>query len=126
VDELFQRGPDDRGVWVDGGNGVALSHRRLSIVDLSPAGHQPMESSSERYVIAFNGEIYNHLDLRASLEKTNTGGVIGTRWRGHSDTETLLMGFDVWGIRATIERCVGMFSFAVWDKHACTLTLGRD
>lgn len=126
VDELFQRGPDDRGVWIDGENGVALSHRRLSIVDLSPAGHQPMESSSERYVIAFNGEIYNHLDLRASLEKTDTGGMIGTRWRGHSDTETLLMGFDVWGIRATIERCVGMFSFAVWDKHACTLTLGRD
>ena len=116
---IAHRGPNDAGVWVDTDARIALGHRRLSIVDLSPAGHQPMLSGSGRYVIAFNGEIYNHLDCRASLAMTTT-------WRGHSDTETLLAGFDAWGIQATVERCIGMFAFAVWDRQTRTLTLGRD
>jgi asparagine synthase (glutamine-hydrolysing) len=123
---LVHRGPDDSGVWRDREQGISLGHRRLSILDLSPAGHQPMESSSGRYVIAFNGEIYNHHDLRAGLDKVGAEGVAGFIWRGHSDTETLLVGFERWGIRATIERCIGMFAFAVWDKHDRVLTLGRD
>ncbi len=122
ADSIARRGPDDAGYWLDGGSGIALGHRRLSIVDLSPAGHQPMSSGSGQYVIAFNGEIYNHLDLRAALQ---TGGKAPT-WCGHSDTETLLAGFDAWGIEATIKRCLGMFAFALWDKQTRVLTLGRD
>jgi asparagine synthase (glutamine-hydrolysing) len=114
------RGPDDEGIWSDVTNAVGLGHRRLSIVDLSDAGHQPMLSRRGRYVIAFNGEIYNHLDCRAALAMTDGG------WRGHSDTETLLAGFETWGIQGTVERCIGMFAFAVWDKQTRTLTLGRD
>lgn len=125
ADTLVHRGPDDGGVWVDEEAGVVLAHRRLAVLDLSPAGHQPMVSASGRYVIAFNGEIYNHLDLRAALEKA-AGVAARYPWRGHSDTETLLAGFDAWGIRATIERCVGMFAFAVWDRKERILTLGRD
>lgn len=121
-DTIMHRGPDDAGVWVNSDAGIALAHRRLSIVDLSPAGHQPMHSSSSRYVIAFNGEIYNHLDLRSELEYRATKML----WRGHSDTETLLECFDVWGIQGTIERAVGMFAMAIWDKQANTLTLTRD
>lgn len=117
---ITHRGPDSEGHWLDADAGIALGHRRLAIVDLSPAGAQPMHSPSGRYVIAFNGEIYNHLDCRAALAKT------GANWRGHSDTETLLAGFDAWGIQGTIERAVGMFAFAVWDRHERTLTLGRD
>lgn len=115
---IEHRGPDDAGCWVDAGGGLGLGHRRLSIVDLSPSGHQPMHSGAGRYVIVFNGEIYNHQSLRAQLP--------GTAWRGHSDTETLLAGFDAWGIRATVERTVGMFAFAVWDRQTQTLTLARD
>ena len=126
ADRLLHRGPDDEGVWVDEVAGIALAHRRLSILDLSPAGHQPMASASGRYVIAFNGEIYNHLDLRAALAKADAGETALINWRGHSDTETLLAGFDAWGIRGTIERCVGMFAFAVWDRKERVLTLGRD
>lgn len=118
---IAHRGPDDSGVWTDASTGIALAHRRLSIIDLSPAGHQPMTSGGGRYVIAFNGEIYNHMGLRKALEK---GGAPG--WRGHSDTETLLAGFDAWGIEATVKQCIGMFAFAVWDKQTRTLTLGRD
>jgi asparagine synthase (glutamine-hydrolysing) len=121
ADAIIHRGPDDSGVWVDEAEGVALAHRRLAILDLSPAGHQPMVSACGRFVIVFNGEIYNHLDLRRELD---AHGRLG--WRGHSDTETLLGGFDVWGIRETVERCIGMFAFAVWDKATCTLTLARD
>ncbi|MDP1998992.1 MAG: asparagine synthetase B, partial [Rhodoferax sp.] len=117
---LVHRGPDSDGHWLDADAGIALGHRRLAIVDLSPAGAQPMHSPSGRYVIAFNGEIYNHLDCRAALAKT------GANWRGHSDTETLLAGFEAWGIQGTIKRAVGMFAFAVWDRHERTLTLGRD
>lgn len=121
ADTLIKRGPDDAGYWIDAEAGAALSHRRLAIVDLSAAGHQPMLSAGRRYWLTFNGEIYNHLDLRREL---NASGAIA--WRGHSDTETLLIGFDAWGIEATIKKCVGMFAFAVWDKETHRLTLGRD
>ena len=120
ADTIVSRGPDDAGYWMESGCRIGLGHRRLSIVDLSPAGHQPMVSGTGRYVIVFNGEIYNHLDCRAALAMTDGG------WRGHSDTETLLAGFDAWGIQGTVERYVGMFAFAVWDNQTRTLTLGRD
>jgi len=121
-DAIVHRGPDDAGYWTDGEHHVALSHRRLSIIDLSPAGHQPMASSFGRYVIAFNGEIYNHLLMRKELEASASAPA----WRGRSDTETLLAGFDAWGIQGTVERAIGMFAFAVWDRQTRTLTLGRD
>lgn len=116
---ITSRGPDDSGVWEDKQAEVALAHRRLSILDLSPAGHQPMQSGSGRYVIVFNGEIYNHLDLRAELADSNN-------WRGHSDTETLLAAFDRWGVEGTLKKCVGMFAIALWDRELRTLTLARD
>jgi asparagine synthase (glutamine-hydrolysing) len=115
---IAHRGPDDQGVWVDEPAGLGLAHCRLSILDLSPAGHQPMFSASGRYVIVFNGEIYNHLDLRLEL----TGSV----WRGHSDTETLLAAFEFWGVEATLKKCVGMFALALWDRENRLLTLARD
>ena len=115
---LALRGPDDAGAWCE--QGVGLGHARLSIVDLSAAGHQPMHSASGRFVIAFNGEIYNHEDLRAEL------ATAAPTWRGHSDTETLLAGFEAWGVEPTVRRAVGMFAFAVWDRRDRTLTLGRD
>jgi asparagine synthase (glutamine-hydrolysing) len=121
---IHHRGPDDGGVWVDEQHGVALGHRRLSILDLSPAGHQPMASACGRFVIVFNGEIYNHLDLRRSLEKSNQLPIGG--WRGHADTETLLACFAVWGIDKTLQSTVGMFALTLWDKHEKTLTLARD
>jgi len=120
---IAHRGPDDAGVWTDFDADVGLVHRRLSILDLSVAGHQPMVSPSGRYVIVFNGEIYNHLDLRGLLRVMRN---VELDWRGHSDTETLLAGFDTWGIAETVERAIGMFAFAVWDKANRTLTLGRD
>jgi asparagine synthase (glutamine-hydrolysing) len=145
---IQHRGPDDAGVWADRSTGIALGHRRLSILDLSMAGHQPMTSVSGRYVIVFNGEIYNHLDLRRELERGHffdgfaaasgaekrtaqsineeASSIKQTNWRGHSDTETLLAGFDAWGVKDTVERCVGMFAFAVWDRKDRQLTLGRD
>lgn len=118
---IVSRGPDDAGYWCDavGEAAVGLAHRRLSILDLSPAGHQPMACHTGRYVLAFNGEIYNHLDLRKAF-----GGNIP--WRGHSDTETLLAGFVAWGVRKTLERAIGMFAIALWDKKEQTLTLARD
>lgn len=118
---IVSRGPDDAGYWHDQA-GIGLAHRRLSILDLSPAGHQPMACSTGRYVIAFNGEIYNHLDLRRELQ----AGGQAAQWRGHSDTETLLAGFVAWGVKATLERCIGMFAIALWDKKTHTLTLARD
>ncbi len=117
---ISHRGPDDDGVWLDENSGIGFSHRRLAVQDLSSAGHQPMISKSGRYVLVFNGEIYNHFSLRDLLKREN---VI---WHGHSDTETLLAGFDAWGILNTIKKTEGMFSFAVWDKHTKKLTLGRD
>ena len=116
--QIAHRGPDDWGVWTDADAGLALAHRRLSILDLSPAGHQPMSSPSGRFVIVFNGEIYNHLDLREEL----TAQV----WRGHSDTETLLSGFEEWGIDDTLKKTVGMFAIALWDRTERMLTLARD
>ncbi len=121
--QLDHRGPDDRGHWVDAREGIAFGHTRLSILDLSPAGHQPMESPSSRYVMVFNGEIYNHLELRERLER-----LVGFSlpWRGHSDTETLLAGFEKWGIKDMLCQCVGMFALAVWDRQKHELTLARD
>ena len=121
-DAIIHRGPDNGGSWSDAEAGVWLGHRRLAIVDLSAAGHQPMQSASGRYMITFNGEVYNHMLLRQALETCGQE----PSWRGHSDTETLLLGFDVWGIQGTLERAVGMFAFAVWDKQNSTLILGRD
>lgn len=119
---LRHRGPDDEGVWLDAELGIGLAHARLAIIDVSTAGHQPMLSNSGRYVITYNGEAYNHLVLRSALEQERRA----PQWRGHSDTETLLAGFDAWGIEQTITKTVGMFAFAVWDRHARTLTLARD
>ena len=118
---LRHRGPDDTGVWCDAPRGIALAHRRLAIVDLSAAGHQPMQSASQRYVLAFNGEIYNHLALRAELAKTQK-----IHWRGHSDTETLLAAIEAWGFVATLAKLTGMFAVAVWDRQERTLSLARD
>jgi asparagine synthase (glutamine-hydrolysing) len=126
ADTLIHRGPDDGGVWLDAAAGVALAHRRLAILDLSPTGHQPMVSPSGRYVIAFNGEIYNHLELRAELEKVGAGGTAPPAWRGHSDTETLLVAFGAWGVEATLRKLVGMFAIALWDRETRMLTLARD
>lgn len=119
-DTLSHRGPDDHGEWVDPSSGVGLAHRRLSIIDLSPAGHQPMVSKNNRYVICFNGEIYNYREIRANLEKS---GVI---FNGHSDTETLLESIACVGLEKTLELVNGMFAFALWDKETRTLTLARD
>lgn len=123
-DAIKHRGPDAEGVWIDAENGIGLGHRRLAIVDLSSAGAQPMVSTSGRYVIAFNGEIYNHLSLRRDLEQAEGLSLPG--WRGHSDTETLLACFDLWGVDATLKRTIGMFAFAVWDHAERALMLVRD
>ena len=122
ADAIFHRGPDDGGIWVDADAGIALAHRRLSIVDLTAAGHQPMYSLSGRFVIIFNGEIYNHVGLRRELEALGMAPV----WQGLSDTETLLAGVAAWGLKVTVQKCIGMFAFALWDKQTHTLTLGRD
>lgn len=125
LNTLRHRGPDDSGVWQDQSIGVLLGHTRLSILDLSPAGHQPMVSASGRYVVAFNGEIYNHLELREMLD-----GAITTRdatgWRGRADTETLLTAVERWGVETALSRCVGMFAWGLWDQHERTLHLARD
>jgi asparagine synthase (glutamine-hydrolysing) len=117
---LRHRGPDDAGVWLDAEGGIVLAHQRLAIVDLSPAGHQPMVSASGRFVVAFNGEIYNHRALRQALG----GGA--PAWRGASDTETLLAAVERWGVGEALNRSVGMFALALWDREARTLTLARD
>jgi asparagine synthase (glutamine-hydrolysing) len=122
ANRIRHRGPDDSGVWCDADTLFGFGHRRLAIVDLSPAGHQPMASASGRYFIAFNGEIYNHLEIRAELEKNGAA----PQWRGYSDTETLLAGIEAWGVDDLVIRAVGMFAFALWDRQARTLTLARD
>ncbi len=121
-DCIRHRGPDDSGVWIDGDAGIALGHRRLSIIDLSPEGHQPMFSASGRFVLIFNGEIYNYEQIRRELDQAR--GVIA--WRGHSDTEVALAAFERWGVRASIERFNGMFALALWDRSDRTLYLSRD
>lgn len=122
---IIHRGPDDGGQWWDADAGIGLSHRRLSIVDLSPAGHQPMVSACGRFVIAFNGEIYNHLKLRKELVAFFQGKNC-LAWRGHSDTETLLAAIATWGVEAALKKCVGMFAFALWDRENRCLILARD
>ncbi len=119
---IQHRGPDGSDTWADAETGVALGHRRLAIIDLSPAGRQPMRSATGRFVVAYNGEIYNHREMRAELDKE----AAVSAWRGHSDTETLLAAIERWGLEATLRRAVGMFAIALWDTHERTLHLVRD
>jgi asparagine synthase (glutamine-hydrolysing) len=119
---LQHRGPDGHDEWADPEAGIALAHRRLSVVDLSPAGRQPMPSADGRWVLTFNGEIYNHCALRQQLEQQGQAPA----WRGHSDTETLLAAVSAWGLDKTLQRLVGMFAIALWDRQERTLTLARD
>jgi asparagine synthase (glutamine-hydrolysing) len=122
INAIQHRGPDDAGQWFDNDRGLALGHRRLAIIDLSPAGHQPMASASGRYVIVYNGEIYNHRALRARLE----GEGHAPAWSGHSDTEVMLACIDAWGLSATLAELNGMFAFALWDRQQNELILARD
>ena len=119
TNKLEHRGPDDEGVWFDSDFGVALGHSRLSIIDLSIAGGQPMISACQRYYIVFNGEIYNHNSLRQELPES-------IRWLGHSDTETLINAISKWGLKRTLRKILGMFAFALWDREQKKLTLVRD
>ncbi len=120
ADVMAYRGPDAGGIWCDVAAGVGLGHRRLAIVDLSPAGAQPMVSSCGRYVLSYNGEVFNADDLRPELVAA------GRSFRGHSDTEVIVEGIAVWGLKATVERLIGMFAFALWDRQERVLTLVRD
>ena len=113
TESLVTRGPDNEGVWIEEESGVAFGHRRLAVIELSEAGNQPMISSCDRYVITYNGEIYNHLALRNELSRQF--GVI--KWRGQSDTETLLMGITLLGVKKCLSRLNGMFAFALWDRR---------
>ncbi len=119
-DAIAHRGPDDRGVWADAPAGIAMGFRRLAIIDLTPSGHQPMDSAGGRFVVTFNGEIYNFQDLRHELAAQ------GARFRGTSDTEVMLAGFERWGPAATFPRLWGMFAIALWDRDERTLWLARD
>lgn len=122
TNELIHRGPDSFGLWVDNTSQIAMGHRRLSIVDLSESGAQPFVSSCGRYVLCYNGEIYNHLRLREELEASpNFDG-----WRGHSDTETLVASIRHWGVEQTLPKLNGMFAFALWDRNTQKLYLARD
>lgn len=122
TDAINHRGPDDAGYWSNPRLGIHFGHRRLSVIDLSQAGHQPMASGSERFTIVFNGEIYNHQVLRRELEQQNHA----PEWRGHSDTETLLAAIEAWGVQQTLVKLTGMFAFALWDHKEQVLTLARD
>jgi asparagine synthase (glutamine-hydrolysing) len=120
ADSLAHRGPDGEGVWFDPASGIALGHRRLAVIDLSPGGHQPMISANSRYVVTYNGEIFNYRELRRELQAA------GVRITSDSDTEVMLEGVAHWGIEATITRLIGMFAMALWDNVDQTLTLVRD
>ena len=122
MDAISHRGPDSQGHWIDQDAGVGLGHLRLAIVDLSPAGHQPMVSACDRYQIVYNGEIYNHTALRRDLEQAGHA----PSWRGTSDTEVLLAGITAWGLEDTLARAEGMFAIALWDRKDRSLTLARD
>lgn len=119
---MEHRGPDGSGLWFESNSGVVFAHRRLSILDVSDAGSQPMESPSGRYVISYNGEIYNHMQLRKTLELANQN----LNWNGHSDTETIAALFDVYGVQSTLQKLVGMFAIAIWDKSNSCVILARD
>jgi asparagine synthase (glutamine-hydrolysing) len=121
-DTLSHRGPDDKGIWIDKNDGVAFGHRRLSVIDLSSAGHQPMTSACGRFKVIFNGEIYNHMQLRRRIDKSNPTHI----WHGYSDTETLVAAFSQWGIEKTLKDLLGMFAIAVWDYKIKKLFLIRD
>lgn len=121
-ESMRHRGPDQADVWSDPDSRVAMAFNRLAILDLTPAGHQPMRSATGRYVITFNGEIYNHCLLRDELAANGHA----QNWRGHSDTETLLAAIETWGMRGALKRATGMFAFALWDRHEGSLTLARD
>lgn len=122
-EKIKHRGPDDYGCWIDEFNGVGLGHRRLSIIDLSQAGHQPMLSNCQRYVLVFNGEIYNHKSIRLELEREFG---IAVSWKGQSDTETLLSAIEHWGLEPTLKEVNGMFALALWDVNQRRLFLARD
>jgi len=130
VSSINHRGPDDRGIWTnhDQHKLLGLGHCRLSILDTSAAGHQPMMSSSKRYVITFNGEIYNHLEIRSLINKIQNIplSIASSSWKGYSDTETLLAAFETWGVVETFQKIVGMFALAVWDLEKQSLYLARD
>jgi asparagine synthase (glutamine-hydrolysing) len=119
---IRHRGPDGSDIWLDEEHRVAFGHARLAIIDLSPAGHQPMTSPSGRWVITYNGEIYNHAAIRAELREEG----FDFDWRGHSDTETLLAAIEAWGVEAALGRAIGMFAFALWDRADKRLILARD
>lgn len=121
ADAIFKRGPDSAGYWLNDQQQLGLAHRRLAIVDLSSAGHQPMSSLSGRYMMAYNGEIYNHLAIRTELEQ-----IAPRQWRGYSDTETLLAAIEQWGLKEALQKATGMFALALWDAERCQLLLARD
>ncbi|MDH5723417.1 MAG: asparagine synthase (glutamine-hydrolyzing), partial [Alphaproteobacteria bacterium] len=121
TDALTHRGPDSGDIWQDPDMPFALGHRRLAIIDLSPSGAQPMESPSGRYMIAFNGEIYNFKTLRTGIEQQH-----GHKFKGHSDTEVILAGFEYWGFEETLAKINGMFAIALWDRKTRALFLARD